>query len=432
MKKIKILVIFLLLAVNFLLLPSKGTGDVINWQTLTGKIISSKPDKMIPGCLNYDCPVFYPVTYPPGHFLITYFFASVLPVDILGALLTVKLSILFFYIISPAIIFLFLKNFPAGGRKISVLDLILAYLLTLSFILNAQGLGYTDFFTVPFLVLGLLFLFKNNYFLAGLFYSAGALVKWQPAIIAPLLITHILKTSDKRIKSVFLFIAGILLPVFMLLPLNPQIFIALKNSLINGAILNPFMSAGLNFQFVTAFFLNRFFPGSVNPLPEKSLNYIFIPSPEFSLITLLPKIIFGIIYFFILARFAGIRKSSSGRYLFLLETAWVVYLLYFFVSSAVHENHLFLALIFAFLSFAANPGVKNRLNLYLLDFLNFVNLFIFYGYSGKPPFNLQTTATYSFLFAVLFSFLIFPVVLYLYFFPFSAPGRLPKIRTEMK
>jgi len=46
-KKIKILVIFLLLAVNFLLLPSKGTGDVINWQTLTGKIISSKPDKMI-------------------------------------------------------------------------------------------------------------------------------------------------------------------------------------------------------------------------------------------------------------------------------------------------------------------------------------------------------------------------------------------------
>lgn len=415
MNNLKVVVIIIMVIINIIFLPSKGTGDVLNWQRLTDKIVSSKTDRIFPDCLNYQCGVFYPRTYPPGHFLIIFLFAKILPVSDLGSLLTVKLSILIFYFLNLAAVIFFVFKYPSFKNKVKILDTVLIYLLLFSLGLNTQGLGYTDIFVMPFLTLCLLFLILKKSFIVGFLFSVSFLIKWQPLILFPFIAVYIFITNQKPFKSMAIFIAGLLVPVTMLLPLNPGIFPVLFDSLLNGALTNPFMSAALNFQYIIAFIFYRFFDNVVLPVSDRLLPYVFIPEERFTVLIIWPKIFFLLVYFLIIIFF--IRKMSKKDFssgLF-FKISSLIYFLYFFISSGVHENHLVLAVFFYFLYYLINPDLKKLFVLFILDFINFINLFIFYGVTGIPLFSQNNIILLSIIFAFIFSIILFPVIIFTYF-----------------
>ena len=55
------------------------------------------------------------------------------------------------------------------------------------------------------------------------------------------------------------------------------------------------------------------------------------------------------------------------------------------VSSVVHENHLFIALIMSLFLFIVEPNLGNRITLIVVDIVNFVNLkFVSEKYGHTP------------------------------------------------
>src|SRR3989338_6949733 len=244
---LKLLITVFLLSVNLFFINSHGTGDVDNWLKIIDKINTTSISGLFPGCLEYDCGVFYPLTYPPGHFMIIYLIAKIIPASVFGTLFSFKLSILFFYFLGLFSVFIFIKSFINNPLRQSrtFVDILLIYLSSLSLIYNTSVLGYTDIYILPFLVMSILFLFNNKYILSALFFSVSALIKWQPLIILPLFLFSFLSRSE-RLKNIFLFTLGLIIPLFSLAIINPRIFISIRLSLSQGVWNNIFLSAALN------------------------------------------------------------------------------------------------------------------------------------------------------------------------------------------
>lgn len=429
-KLIKVALILILIGINLTLIPSPGTGDVKNWQNIVSLINQKRTSELFPGCLNYDCGVFYPLTYPPGHFLIVFFFAKVLPVAKIGTLSTIKIAILTFYLLTlfSLIIFnKFLLNRRNSNKKLKAIDLSLIYLSGLSLLLNTQGLGYTDIFFFPFLIFSVLFLLRQRYLIAGILFGIASLTKWQPIIILPFLIFYLisLKSIVLTLKKLALFLTGLSLSVFFLYPLNNNIVNALIFSLHKGAISNIFLSAALNMQWLATYLYRLLFPEIFGPLVDGKIDYITQREFPFPPIFSFPKLFFIGIYMLILGNYFLRRKD--GNINSLLKSSFVAYTSYFMISSGVHENHLSVSLLLALLIFVIEPSLKNRIILLGIDSVNFVNMFIFYGIIGRPLFSrvifgLDISLFLAFLFSVFYT------VLLLNYFSLSAFS--PKQTTE--
>lgn len=409
-KLIKVILILILIGINLTLILSPGTSDVKNWQNIVSLINQKRTSELFPGCLNYDCGVFYPLTYPPGHFLVIFFFTKILSIAQIGTLLTIKIAILTFYILTlfSFIIFnKFLSSRRNSNKKLKTIDLSLIYLSSLSLILNTQGLGYTDIFFFPFLIFSILSLLRQRYLIAGILFGIASLIKWQPVIILPFLIFYLisLKSKVSTLKKLTLFLVGLFLTVFFLYPLNNNIVNALIFSLHKGAISNIFLSAALNFQWLATYLYRLLFPQIFGPFINGKIDYVTQRGFPFPPIFFFPKLFFVGIYMLILGNYFLRRKD--GNINSLLKSSFAAYTSYFMVSSGVHENHLSISLLLALLIFVIEPSLKNRIILLGIDLVNFVNMFIFYGITGKPLFSrvileLDISLFLAFLFCVLY------------------------------
>src|SRR3989339_1507431 len=97
------------LLINFLLIPSKGTGDVENWTGIISYVRLNPDKNLFPSCLNHQCGVFYPVTYPPGHFLVVYLAARLFPANV-TPLSTFKLTVALFYLLGFAALYFYNRS----------------------------------------------------------------------------------------------------------------------------------------------------------------------------------------------------------------------------------------------------------------------------------------------------------------------------------
>ena len=103
-----------------------------------------------------------------------------------GIFLNIKFSILFFLVVTAGLFWLWTR------------DLTVSLILYFALLLNSVALGYSDIYFAPALILSLWMLKEGRWLWFSLSFAVGALIKWQPMIIAPFCLLYILGIHDIR------------------------------------------------------------------------------------------------------------------------------------------------------------------------------------------------------------------------------------------
>jgi Gpi18-like mannosyltransferase len=260
------------------------------------------------------------------------------------------------------------------------LDGALTGLLAFAIYLNAIGLGYTDTYFAPSLIVSLWALQQKKIALFSVLFAISCLIKWQPIIIAPFLVLHALSTpvgDAQSLRSVAVrrwFQLGV-----------PSLVVVLGTvaafglgpiaAALNRALHHDFLSGNaLNFNWLVTWFLRAFYADHYGAIRNGIVNLIHIdPSVGWARTI---KLIFILTYLGAFWRLIKVRASFSGA----IECCLVGYLSYFIFNIGVHENHLFLAAILAVIAAASAPDA--RLRAVLIVGISNLNLITFYGFTG--------------------------------------------------
>lgn len=371
------------------MIPAKGTGDVDNWTRLINYVRTHPDSSLFPHCLNYRCGIFYPATYPPGHFLVVYVLGRIAPVNINPHILF-KITIFSFYLLGLAVLLAFHPGLITP----------LVYLGLPSLIINSQGLGYTDVFFLPQLIGSLLLLSVNRNFYAGLLFGLACFIKWQPAILLPLILVYLFfsQKAKNRLFKPGIFFTGMIVPQLILIWFKADPVTSLKLFL-SGALNDPILSSALNIPWLITVFLKKAL-NATSVIPQ-AYFLSFEKNHPYYPIMFLGRISYLLIYWAILRRFAGLLKKEIGFNSFLL-TGQLVFFSYFMISPGVHENHFYIPLILSLLLFLRNPNRPTLILLLMSELFNFTNLAFFYGLTGIPIINASENPLISIILTLIF------------------------------
>ena len=342
---------------------SPGTVDVELWLRWTRTI-----DEI--GIINTY--TFNEEFYPPLSYIILWFVSKASLLFNVNHFTALKGSLYLFLLLTSLSFYCYTRN------------ILITTMLLLSLTLNTMALGYIDIYFAPCLVASLLALEKKKLVLFTILFTTSFLIKWQPIIIIPFLVIHLLNIntlkdiSNIQIKELLL---KVLLPFASLLILMLIIFgMAFPNSLLHGAMEGYLSGYALNFNWIYTFALRVLNPSNFGPLTEAGFVRL-IRAPSFA-VSLMPKLLFLISYTVIFIRFFTSKRSFNN----LIGYSLLGYLSYFTFYTGVHENHLFMPCILVAILFYLNTE-------YILFFFSWslaanINLFIFFGIEGKGlPFN---------------------------------------------
>lgn len=355
------LLIILFVVINIFLLLSGGTVDARNFEAMFRDMMSLGPG-YIPKCMNYLCPSSLILAkFPPGYFLLFYLLSFVFPPRIFGSLITLKLVIFSFYILTIVAAIWFARLVQT--KNMSTLGIVAIFLSLVSLILNTQALAYTDVVTFPFVILGAAYFLRKKYLLAGLLFGTGCFLKWQPVILLPVFVLYIL--ANYRLKdgviSLVRFAFGLIIPILLMVPADHTVLQGFWISLVNA--MGHYASVALNIPWIMQW----------TPLGFTTLNAEGSPSQT---VIWIQTWMFIIAYALILWRL--VRTKDLLMSLFVAVTA------YYLLAPGVHENHFILGTILALLIYLALPNKKNLIILRAVDGVNFLNMFFFYGLIGTP------------------------------------------------
>ena len=358
-------------AASVWLFGSKGTIDTRNWEVIFWDIMI-RGRAFIPDCLNYICPSNLILTkFPPGHALIFYIFSLIFPVSFFGTLIATKALIALFYIATLGTMVWFGRS--VGGVKLGMLRWVALYASMFSLVLSTQGLAYTDILAFPFLVISVLFLMKERLFWSGCLFGMSCLVKWQPIILLPVILTYVFSGPSLRsqITRVALFIGGLFVSVMMLYPFTQDVGAGLLLSLRNVALHTATYALNVSWVIQNLPFVRVAVSTDASPTPSWAWVQLGVFSISYALVCW--KV------------FRHVQKETRQEGLlhsFLLGT-----LVYYLFSFGVHENHFILGSVIALLLYYFRPTRKNYLILRVVDVINVLNLVVFYGFTGAPFFG---------------------------------------------
>ena len=364
-------IVLVVIAIHIALFSSRGTVDARNWEVIFQDILI-RGNSFIPDCLNYLCPSNMILTkFPLGHALIFYLFSLVFPVQVIGTLISMKLLILLFYIITLIAVSWFSRS--VGDAKRTIWQNTVLYLSMFSLVLSTQGLAYTDILAFPFLVLSVLFLVKKRLFWSGYLFGLSCLVKWQPIILLPIMLTYVFSGPNPkgRIMRVAEFISGLVVSVLSLYPFTQDVgaglLLSLRNVLLHTA------TYALNISWVIQNLPFVRVVATTDALPTQSWAWVQLT-------------IFSISYALVCWQvFRHAHKKTREEDL--LHSCLLGALVYYLFSFGVHENHFILGSIVALLLYLFHPTRKNYLILRVVDSINILNLVVFYGFTGIPFFG---------------------------------------------
>jgi hypothetical protein len=309
--------------------------------------------------------------YPPLCSVILFIISRMSSLSGLDTFICFKLSLLASLLLSTAIFWWWTRN----G--------LLAVLFELSLVLSSTALGYTDIQVTPTFLLSLWALQKRRWLLFTLLYGVTCLIKWQPIIIAPVILLYILGIQRWRdwrsidfkgigLRIVLPALAGFLLVLFFFRrDVVSAFFTATREPLFSGN--------ALNLNWLVTHSVRYFHPEWYGGLKDGLATWIITRDPR---IVVLPKLMFCLSY--LLSCWIYYRRPKSFPNLLLF--ALLAYLSYFMFNTGVHENHLYLAIPLS----ALLTTINSR---YLPIFVTWAiaanaNLYFFYGSSGRAvPFH---------------------------------------------
>lgn len=376
----KRLLILLLILISFSLVTAEGSSDSGAWSRIA-KASASYQNVFL-------AHVYSGSLYPPLSTAIIDFFTNIWKI-IIGSdpyyAITIKISILSFYFIS---LFAFVKFSSIVGvsKKLILEDKLIIYLATFSLIISTQGLAYLEIYTIPFLILSLIFLYKKKYFFSGLIFGITISIKWEPFLLIPLFFATLINPGEKKeliIKNLLYFLVGFLpLPLifWMLVLIQPNGDQPLQQFI--GLIKVPFLSGqALNLNWIISYLLHILDP--VNYLSLEHIGGLNRPFRDAYPIYLrgLP---FYAAHFIILFRYWLFQKKNIVNF---LTSATLIFFSHSILNIGAHENHLFYAVFLALLLFSTLPTLGHRYLLILLDIMFTINLIFFYSFTGPQAFN---------------------------------------------
>jgi hypothetical protein len=354
----KALLLFLLLLVTALFLPSPGTFDVtkswLPWAANADRL------GLVKGFAANDA------EYPPLTPAIL--LAAVRAFRSMGAspFQAIKLSIMLFLLATSLVFWLWTKDFWSAA------------LLHVSLLLNSVALGYLDVYFAPSLLLSLWALRAGRLVWFTVFFAIATMTKWQPLIVAPFLAVYVLDIKPRpqwklvnwgralrEIVMPALVIGLAVLLVYRWPPIWRSLRTALTHKYLSGD--------ALNFNWVLMYLLHVFAPERYGKLYDGRPDIIMV---KYFRETVFSRALFLVTYVTALVALCRQEKTFEN----LMRFSLIGYLAYFICNIGVHENHLFLAVIVSvvlvwlkrsYLSLAATIIVMAN-----------VNLVVFYGIQG--------------------------------------------------
>ena len=228
--------------------------------------------------------------------------------------------------------------------------------------LSASALGYLDILFAAPLIVALFAALDDRPALSSTAFAIACLIKWQPLILLPFLlpvwIAQARRTSVSHLAvaaSPALAICGATAWWFW-----PEIWLAFGQAFSHGS----WSAAALNLPW-----LLQMLPG---------LTPQVMDAPDHAIFAL--RLVFAVVYLPLVARAWTGRKSAETA----LTCGLAGFAAYFVLAPSVHENHLFTAMVLAFVLWARDPSMSWAAIAIAL-FAN-VNLVVFYGFAGTPPF----------------------------------------------
>lgn len=354
---IALVILVSLTAVSFFYSP--GTGDVSIWDNWRREVAAYG----LVGGFGHSG-----TDYPPLAFIILDAVSRCAEAFGTSWFIILKLSLLLFLFATCVCFYLFTRN------------LILTAALELTLLLNSVALAYLDIFFAPFLIAALFHLQRGNFTRGILLFAISCSIKWQPLIIAPFIFVYVLDTtregrprrSDLWKRTLPFIVAAVVIAVPLYAVFGTAIFDSLRRAMTRHTFLSAY---GLNLNWLHTWVLHLADPEKYGGLKNGAADYIIIAREP--LLALPAKILFYGSYAAILIVFIQ-RKKTFAR---LIVYSILGYFAYFVLNTGVHENHLFLVSLLAWiLVFIDRAQLVRGIN---LSIAANANIFLFYGVSGR-------------------------------------------------
>jgi len=228
-------------------------------------------------------------------------------------------------------------------------------------------LGYIDCFYLPFILLGLRALDNNRLALALLLFTAATLIKWQPAILCPLIFIQAFALAKFPQKFLFPLPAAAFAAAVIAAFAPASVWWAFS-----GAAGDPFFSGqAFNLDWLATGLMKLFHIAGQHFAPGGTITPIIaLPPPWYAA----SRTLFWIVYLANLVLFTLRAKTQKRLILALLAAESIQFTL----NTGVHENHAFLILILGFVALFHNHLSNARFT--LIAVLALSNILLFYAF----------------------------------------------------
>ena len=321
--------------------------------------------------------------FPPVGYAILYAAGALGNAVGLPPLMSFKVMIFAFQLISTGMVLLLSGDFwIAAGFCASIL-------------LSSVALGYMDVFVAPFLI-GAFWAFqlKRNV-LGAASYMIAFLIKWQPLIVAPFVALYLLEISDlqsvRRAFGMRLFWHLASLVVLTVALLGFFFGFGVAHSLWDK-MRDP-CGCALNLPWLAGFFYKLLFSTS-GATTQAELTQL--PSAYLMPVRIVFWIVFSTVFIYAMRS----KKTLTNCLLFSI-LGFVTYVIW---NSGVHENHLFVAVVLAFMLMLHERTHEHWAIVTTLAVMLNVNMFLFYGVDGtarlSPVVGIDLSVILALLYAI--------------------------------
>ena len=243
-------------------------------------------------------------------------------------------------------------------------------------LLNSVALGYLDIYTAPFLVLSVRALSEARHGRALTWFSVASLVKWQPGLIGPFLVLHVIGTARRPTREDARRVARLLAPSAAVVGVVVLAFgtIPVAWAFARSMGHRSLSAEALNLGWVITWLQQGATLGG-GALFDRVVYLARAPL----WMRLVTKALFLSQFVLVLWHYAR-RPADVNRTLAYALMGSLAYLIF---NSGVHENHWFVPALLA-VTLAARDAAWRVPALITGGFAN-LNLLLFYGISGQGP-----------------------------------------------
>jgi len=298
-----------------------GTPDVDIWLSWTDTLLAHGPRAGFEATAT---------DYPPGSLLILWMVGLLAQAGVFDPRLGIKWLVFGFLFANSLVLLL-------GSRRPALVAATHGAL-----VLSAIGLGYLDVLFAPFVTGAVWAARANRVDLMMILLASACLMKWQPLLVLPFAAIYAIRQGDVLSRADWTrgMRVGLAVTLAIALVVIAMFGTVVFESFYRASRHHSMSSFGANVLWVATWWLER-------DSPERAaaggiVSVVGASRPMLRVLTLVTVVLYG----WLLRRY---WKTADPTLTGWLRFSLLGYLVYWMLSAGVHENHLFLASLLAFL-----------------------------------------------------------------------------------